>query len=158
MTQKFSLYLGEAGQASATSYFLARGWNVATPKVDVGDDLVVIEDNQGFFVRIQVKTAQAIERKESFGVRFKVPLKQLQKQYNPELYYMFMVYRQEDWQHKVIIPRAALLFEFLNNSIGSVIGDSLILYVTFQGEKVMCSGVDFSEFYNNFQDFPIIQH
>jgi PD-(D/E)XK endonuclease len=66
MTPKYSLYLGETGQASATSYFLARGWNVATPKVDVGDDLVVIEDDQGFFVRIQVKTAQAIERKESF--------------------------------------------------------------------------------------------
>lgn len=158
MTPKFSLYLGEAGQASATSYFLARGWNVATPKVDVGDDLVVIEDDQGFFVRIQVKTAQSIERKGSFGVRFKVPLKQLQKQYNPELYYMFMVYRQEDWQHKVIIPRAALLFEFLDNSIGSVVGDSLMLYMTFQGDKVMCSSVDFSEFYNNFKDFPRIPH
>ena len=158
MTPKYSLYLGEAGQASATSYFLARGWNVATPKVDVGDDLVVIEDDQGFFVRIQVKTAQAIERKDSFGARFKVPLKQLQKQYNPELYYMFMVYRQEDWQHKIIIPRAALLFKFLDSAIGSVAGDSLILYLTFQGEKVMCSGVDFSEFYNNFEDFPRIEH
>jgi hypothetical protein len=158
MTPKYSLYLGEAGQASATSYFLARGWNVATPKVDVGEDLVVLEDDQGFFVRIQVKTAQAIERKASFGVRFKVPLKQLQKQYNPELYYMFMVYRQEEWQHKVIIPRAALLFKYVNNAIGSVVGDSLILYITFQGEKVMCSGEDFSEFYNNFTDFPRIEH
>jgi hypothetical protein len=28
----------------------------------------------------------------------------------------------------------------------------------FQGEKVMCSGVDLSEFYNNFSDFPRIEH
>jgi hypothetical protein len=69
-----------------------------------------------------------------------------------------MVYRQEDWQHKVIIPRAALLSKFLENAIGSVVGDSLILYITFQGEKVMCSGEDFSEFYNNFTDFPRIEH
>jgi hypothetical protein len=118
MTPKFSLYLGEAGQAAATSYFLARGWNVATPKVDIGDDLFVIEDQEGFFVRIQVKTAQTIERKDSFGVRFKVPLNQLQNRYNPELYYMFMVYRKEEWQHKIIIPRSALLSQFQNSAIG----------------------------------------
>lgn len=158
MTPKYSLYLGEAGQASATSYFLARGWNVATPKVDVGDDLVVIEDNQGFFVRIQVKTARAIERQNNFGVRFKVPLKQLQKQYNPELYYMFMVYRQEEWIHKIIIPRSELLDKFSDENIGSVLGDSVILYFTFQDKKVMCSGIDISEFYNNFNDFPQIEH
>jgi PD-(D/E)XK endonuclease/Domain of unknown function (DUF4365) len=158
MTPKFSLYLGEAGQASATSYFLARGWNVATPKVDVGDDLVVIEDYQGFFVRIQVKTSRSIERKGSFSVRFKVSLKQLQNLYNPELYYMFMVYREQEWLHKIIIPRAALLSKFRNRGIGSVIGDNLMLYFAFQDKKVMCSGIDFSEFYNNFEDFPQIEH
>ena len=158
MTAKFNLYLGEAGQAAATSYFLARGWNVATPKVDIGDDLFVIEDEQGFFVRIQVKTAQVIERRDSFGVRFKIPLKQLQNRYNPELYYMFMVYRDEEWHHKIIIPRSALLSQFLNHAIGSVVGDNLIVYFTFQKTKVMCSGVDFSEFYNNFEDFPRIEH
>jgi hypothetical protein len=158
MTPKYSLYLGEAGQASATSYFLARGWNVATPKVDIGDDLVVIEDYQGFFVRIQVKTARAIERKDSFSVRFKVSLKQLQNRYNPELYYMFMVYREQEWLHKIIIPRTALLSKFRNKNIGSVVGDNLMLYITFQGTKVLCSDVDFSEFYNNFEDFPQVEH
>lgn len=118
----------------------------------------MIEDQEGFFVRIQVKTAQAIERQERFGVRFKVPLKQLQNRYNPELYYMFMVYREEEWQHKIIIPRSALLSQFLNHAIGFVVGDNLILYFTFQKPKVLCSGVDFSEFYNNFEDFPRIEH
>jgi hypothetical protein len=40
MTAKYNLYLGEAGQAAASSYFLARGWNIATPRVDIGDDLL----------------------------------------------------------------------------------------------------------------------
>jgi 23S rRNA (pseudouridine1915-N3)-methyltransferase len=56
---------------------LALGWNVATPKVDVGDDLFVIEDKEGYFVRIQVKTTQPIERQNSFSACFKLPLKLL---------------------------------------------------------------------------------
>ena len=47
MTAKYNLYLGEAGQDAASSYFLARGWNVATPRVDIGDDLLVIDDRKG---------------------------------------------------------------------------------------------------------------
>ncbi|MEO0044264.1 MAG: hypothetical protein RL329_3712 [Bacteroidota bacterium] len=35
MTPKYNLYLGKAGQLSVMSNFLIRGWNVATPEVDV---------------------------------------------------------------------------------------------------------------------------
>ena len=48
MSKKFNLYLGKAGQLAAMSYFLMRGWNVATPEVDVGDDLFVVEDKKEF--------------------------------------------------------------------------------------------------------------
>ena len=158
MTAKYSLYLGEAGQAAASSYFLARGWNVATPRVDIGDDLLVIEDNEGFFKRIQIKTAQPIEHKASFAVRFKISIQQLQKRYNPELYFMFMVYRENDWQHKLIISRAALFNFYEENRIGSLVDDNLILYFSFQNKNVLCSNINLSQFYNNFDEFPIIQH
>ncbi len=158
MTAKYSLYLGEAGQAAASSYFLARGWNVATPRVDIGDDLLVIEDTQGFFLRIQVKTAQATVRQSSFSARFNLSLRQLQNPYNPDLYYMFMVYHQQEWQHKIIVPRSALLSYHLNNGLGSIIGENLVVYFSFNKGKVICSNTDCSEFYNNFDDFPIIFH
>ena len=158
MTAKYSLYLGEAGQAAASSYFLARGWNVATPRVDIGDDLLVIDDMEGFFKRIQIKTAQTVEGKVSFSTRFKLPMKQLQNRYNPELYYMFMVYRKNDWQHKVIIPREALLAYHEDNKIGSLVDDNLVVYFSFQEGKVLCSKADITQFYNNFDDFPIITH
>ena len=158
MSQKYNLYLGEAGQAAATAYFLARGWNVATPRVDVGDDLFVVEDREGYFFRVQVKTSQSVEHQQSFGVRFALPIKQLQNRYNPELYYMFMVYRHHEWLNKIIIPRTVLLSTYLNAQIGSISGDNLLLYFSFQQEKILCSGVDFSEYYNNFNDFPIIEH
>jgi hypothetical protein len=158
MSPKYNLYLGEAGQAAATSYFLARGWNVATPKVDIGDDLFVIEDKEGFFFRIQVKTAQSIENQNSFGARYSLSLKQLQNQYNPDLYYIFMVYRHNEWHHKIIIERSILLTKFSNQKFGSKSGENLILYFSFQENNVFCSGVNLSEFYNNFNDFPIIEH
>jgi hypothetical protein len=49
MSKRQNLYLGKAGQLLVMSEFLARGWNVATPEVDVGDDLFVIEDKEGIF-------------------------------------------------------------------------------------------------------------
>ena len=158
MTAKYNLYLGEAGQAAASSYFLARGWNVATPRVDIGDDLLVIEDSQGFFKRIQIKTAQTAERKESFSVRFKLSMKQLRNPYSPELFYMFMIYRNNDWQHKIIMPRQALLDYHLAENIGSLADENLIVYFSFQNKKVLWSKVDITPFYNNFDDFPTIQH
>jgi hypothetical protein len=158
MTAKYSLYLGEAGQAAASSYFLARGWNIATPRVDIGDDLLVIEDEKGFFTRLQIKTTQAIDRKESFSGRFKLPMKQLQKQYIPDLYYMFMVYRENEWLHKVIMPRETVLDYHIKQGMGSLVGDNLNIYFSFQNNKVICSKVDITEFYNNFRAFPIIPH
>lgn len=59
MTKKYNLYLGKAGQLVVMSNFLLRGWNVATPEVDVGDDIFVVEDKKGIFYRVQVKTANA---------------------------------------------------------------------------------------------------
>ena len=49
-----SLYLGKAGERYVMSEFLARGWNVAMPDVDIGDDIFVVGDNLGIFQRIQV--------------------------------------------------------------------------------------------------------
>jgi PD-(D/E)XK endonuclease len=158
MTAKYSLYLGEAGQSAAASYFLARGWNVATPRVDIGDDLLVIEDSEGYFFRIQVKTSQAVSRTNGLSVRFNISLRQLQNEYNPELYYFFIAYYENEWQHKILIPRDALLSFHQNNKIGSPIGDNLVLYFSFQPQKVTCYKVDFTRFYNNFEDFPIIVH
>ena len=39
------------------SELLLRGWNVAVPVVDVGDDVFVIDDNDKTTYRMQVKSA-----------------------------------------------------------------------------------------------------
>lgn len=158
MSKKYNLYLGKGGQLAAMSYFLVRGWNVATPEVDIGDDLFVIEDEQGFFFRVQVKTSQCIERQNGFSARFTIPLEQLQKRYNPELYYVFMGLKNHEWADKIIIPRAILLDLHTFNKMGTVHEGYLNLYFSFQEKKVICSEIDLTAFYNNFSDFPVIDH
>ncbi len=40
------------------SELLLRGWNVAVPVVDVGDDVFVIDDNEKTTRRVQVKSSR----------------------------------------------------------------------------------------------------
>ena len=44
MSKLQDLYTGSAGQAAVMSEFLVRGYNVAVPEVDRGDDLFVVQD------------------------------------------------------------------------------------------------------------------
>ena len=48
-------HLGMAGHYAAMSEFLLRGYNVAVPAVDTGDDVFVVDDRQGALWRVQVK-------------------------------------------------------------------------------------------------------
>jgi hypothetical protein len=160
MTKKYNLYLGKAGQFAAMSLFLKRGWNVATPEVDVGDDIFVVEDKKGIFYRVQVKTAQATKRNKTYSAQFNIPLKQLNAFIEPEIYYVFMVSDKgtDEWANALIVKRLTLVDLYRNQQVGSVSGDKLVLYFSFQGDKVACSNVDFSSFANNFEDFYFIDH
>jgi hypothetical protein len=53
-------HFGRAGEYFAMSELLLRGWNVAVPVVDVGDDVFVIDDNDKTTWRLQVKASERI--------------------------------------------------------------------------------------------------
>jgi hypothetical protein len=161
MSKKYNLYLGKAGQFVVMSHFLMRGWNVAIPEVDVGDDLFVVEDKKGIFYRVQVKTAQSIERQNAYGVQFNLPVSQLQAFIDPEIYYTFVVCPNQVWSDILIVPRPKLYDLYAEHQIGSLFKDKqqLLLYFIFQADgKITCSGQEFTHFRNNFNDFPMIQH
>jgi len=80
------LYVGRSGQLAAMSEFLLRGYNVATPEVDVGDDIFVVDDRKGTLWRIQVKTAIGTERDYCYSGQFLVVLRQLLASIEPILY------------------------------------------------------------------------
>ena len=158
MSKKYNLYLGKAGQFAIMSEFLARGWNTCTPDVDVGDDVLVLEDKEGQFKRVQVKTATAIERKNGYSTQFNIPLGQLGEAISPEIHYVFMVRHKNKWVNTLIINREVLNKMYRTDQIGSVVKDSLILYISFQEGKIECSKVDFAHFIDDFTEFPDILH
>ena len=77
MSKKYNQYLGKAGQLFVMSELLFRGWNVAIPEVDVGDDIFVVKDDSGQLQRVQVKTAIAKVTEQKFAGQFNISLKQL---------------------------------------------------------------------------------
>jgi hypothetical protein len=55
-------FVGKAGQLAVMAEFLLRGYNVAMPEVDVGDDIFVVNDGVERLWRIQEKTAIGLGR------------------------------------------------------------------------------------------------
>jgi hypothetical protein len=79
------LYRGSAGELAVMSELLWRGWNVAAPQVDVGDDIFVVEDEHGTFYRVQVKTALADEREYGVSGQFSLQRRHLERPRTPQL-------------------------------------------------------------------------
>ena len=149
------LYFGKAGHLFVMSEFLLRGWNVAIPEVDVGDDIFVVKDFNGELVRVQVKTSKAIYlRNGGYTAQFKLSLKQLRDSIK-EVSYVFVVRETNNWNLPVIIDQQILLELYENHSLGSEYKDNLTLRLNFKNGKVTNKQIDLTEYQNNFEDFII---
>lgn len=103
-------HFGRAGEFFATSELLLRGWNVAVPVVDVGDDVFVIDDNDKTTFRLQVKSTLALDELNDATVvsaSFTLSRSQLWTPQPIELLYMLMIRVQQSWR-VLTIPREAL--------------------------------------------------
>ena len=157
MSKRYNLYLGKSGQFAIMAEFLARGWNTCTPDVDVGDDVLVLEDRAGQFKRVQVKTASAVERNNGYSAQFNIPLEQLGLPISPEIHYVFMVRYKNKWINTLIVRRD-YLDKMYNAKPYADIKKNWVLYISFQGNEVKYSDVDFSQFVDDFSEFPDISH
>jgi hypothetical protein len=109
-------HFGRAGEYFAMSELLLRGWNVAVPVVDIGDDVFVINDHDKTTWRVQVKAATT-EPADAKGdtlptgplrANFNLSRAQLRTAQAIELFYMLMVRSGTRWLF-LVIPRMALL-------------------------------------------------
>ncbi len=159
MSKKANLYIGRAGQMAVMAEFLIRGYNVAIPEVDVGDDIFVFKDSDGEYVRIQVKTASAVPGQKGYSVRYSLRLSQLTEPTVPEIWYVFAHRLSSNWGSYILIPRNTL-FEFYDrHNMGSLNKNGFLqLYFSFWGNKVTCSGMDWSAFINDWSAWPQIEH
>lgn len=158
MKNNYHLYLGKAGHLSVMSEFLTRGWNVAIPEVDIGDDIFVVQDDNGTLRRVQVKTSTSTLRQNSYSGQFNLPISQL-KDYkgNFPIYYVFIVRHNNSWTKPIIIRQDYLKDYFEIDHMGSAYEDSLTLYFSFTDNRVECSGTDISKYIGDFTDFPLIE-
>lgn len=101
-------FFGMSGQFAVLSQFLRRGYNVAIPVVDVGDDAIVIDDGAHELRRLQVKSGNPGKATEtSVDVQFRVSRRQLRDPEGAELYYMLMAWTWARWSF-VLISRQEL--------------------------------------------------
>jgi hypothetical protein len=164
-------HFGRAGEFYAMSELLLRGWNVAVPVVDVGDDVFVIDDNDKTTRRVQVKSSLAKREPgtNTSGVGFTLSRKQLQRGSRIPLIYMFMVREDEKWRF-FVIPREQL-FRLHNlylqaprsgpgrppKSHGDARTDSLTLTINLDGEA-QAWGASLAKFESAWpKDLPVLQ-
>ena len=157
MKKNYHLYLGKAGHLVVMSEFLIRGWNVAIPEVDIGDDIFVVQDDIGTLNRVQVKAATSTVRRTGFSGRFNLPLVQLEKISTILVHYVFVVRHEGRWVDPIIIRQDYLLNFFLDGGFGTIHKENLSLYFSYSSKGVECSGIDLSNFVNDYIDFPLVE-
>jgi hypothetical protein len=150
------LFTGRSGQLALMAEFLHREMNVAIPEVDLGDDIVVVRDDNDQITRVQVKTANARASKTVgwFTAQFKLPLDQLEN--GPlHLVYAFVVRRNDRWEEFVMVRRSILYQLHTINGLGSVDpNDNLILQLSFHPDAIISKGLDLNPFRSRFDPWP----
>jgi hypothetical protein len=148
-------YVGRAGQLATMAEFLLRGYNVAIPEVDEGDDIFVVNDRVDRLWRIQVKTAVGVSRSYGFSGQFLIPLEQLRLLDPTPLFYVFCLRCEDHWDF-LPIARADLFTEYRRYRVGSRAGPGLVLYLAFRETEVICSERDWQHYRNNWGPWPAL--
>lgn len=156
---KQTQYTGRAGQLAVMAEFLVRGYNVAIPEVDVGDDIFVVSDESGDYSRVQVKTTLAKPTRHGYSARYVIKLSQLERRTFPPSWYVFANRIGDEWSSFLVIPRQNLYELYDNYEIGSLTKSGLItLYLSYREDSVICSEQDLSKYLNNWERWPFIEH
>ncbi len=162
------LYIGRAGHLSAMSECLSRGWNVAIPEVDVGEDIFVVEDATSRLAKVQVKTATGKQNKNGFKAQFELSLRQLEdtSEKGNDLRYIFTTRYRKKWQPFIILKREDLLNKHRLEYTGSLTktGNLILnlyfktnnegqIYEVLSGTKRGFSKSDFTSYIENWAIF-----
>lgn len=158
MSPRNNLYVGRAGQLVVMAEFLWRGWNVALPEVDVGDDVLVVKDDTGDLWRVQVKTATAQPQLNGYSAQFNLSLRQLKAPRTPDLIYVFAIRSPAGWEPFVVIDRDTLRMEHELYGVGSASGGNLVLRLIATGSSLLCSRRSFDLYRNAWARWPIVPH
>ncbi len=138
---------------------VSRGYNVAVPEVDVGDDIFVVRDRDGQLSRVQVKTANAKEGTEgTVSAMFNVPLRQLETPHVPDMNYVFAIRHRESWRDFIIVGRDALYELYTVYTVGAEVDGRILFTLTVSDNDVLCKDRSLSAYRNAWSKWPVIDH
>jgi hypothetical protein len=135
--------------------FLLRGYNVAMPEVDIGDDIFVVHDQEGRLWRIQVKTAVGKRRGYGYSGKFAVRWDQLGTARQPDLFYVFALRAGKQWEF-LLIKRRELQDLQNERRLATRSGNNLIFALRFTSDAVRCSQTDLQPYRANWSEWPVI--
>ena len=144
------------------SEFLLRGYNVAIPEVDIGDDIFVVQDSTGTLSKIQVKTSKAYHLKRGgYNGKFNLKLPQMRSPDDPPLHYVFAIRREAEWGPFVVIKRAELYSKFIDLGLNENQPQTSITF-QYKANDIIWIGSKKSEALtidrNNWNPWPEIKH
>ena len=105
-----------------------------------------------------MKTAVARPLKTGHSAQFNLSLSQLRTPITPDVTYVFAVRHHNCWDAFVVIDRAVLDEENSLHNVGSENGDRFVLRLRFTKTGVFCGQRDLSNYKNNWEHFPVIEH
>ncbi len=146
MPTKKSHYTGKSGQLAVMAEFALRGYNVAMPEMDIGDDIFVVNDKTGHMWRIQVKTSVLKKQKKSYSGQFWIKEDAITGAVQPKLFFVFAMRIESTWRF-LIIDSAILADRVRAVGIGTRTTEGRVngrmFYVSVKNDgKVFCSGVE----------------
>ena len=158
MSVNNNLYFAKSGETVAMSELLLRGYNVAVPSVDIGDDIYVVEDAESNLIRVQVKSANCQERTYGFVGQVRVRLKQVKESKRTKLVYVFALRFEQRW-HFVVISRDRLEEEVDLHNIGTKYKDDISFTFRYRKEsgELLCTSRDLSQYLSWDTQFPGIK-
>ncbi len=152
------LYIGGAGEYLVMAELMARGYNVAVPRIDTGDDVLVIrvrdEGDEYTLRRVQVKTARPSSR--SGNCSFTVKRTQLESVANVDLWYVFLVRSPERWRTALVF-RQETLRDIQRKRGRKATADPVTFEIKLSddGRTALLGSEDLSRYIDDWSDWPM---
>ena len=147
-------YVGTAGQLAVMSELSLRGYNVAIPQIDKGDDVFVVNDASGAMARVQVKTSRGKNQAQSRAYQFRVRETAIQVPQNPELHFVFVCRAPDRWRF-VVVPRQVLHNYVVAQNVGTASNEYRVFPITLHNDgTATCSGVHLQHHLEDWTPWP----
>ncbi len=163
-----SHYVGKAGQFAVMAELAFRGYNVAIPEIDVGDDVFVVNQSTGQLSRIQVKTATAkrlTQRRFTdrfvFSCQFLADMQHVNDPLVQGSHYAFAARCINRW--RFLVFERGILRHLVNTGWGTQTGQGKVsLSATFfsptsAGTSSLATATDLSAYAGNWSAWPPLE-